>query len=1154
MLDKISLYSKLEEVQDSQLSINGISANQWLFFYSFYLNNTNSQFKKNIFIFDTDEEAEKFLDTGRSHLNNLLYYPDIGSDVYSSIIPSEKNLFQRFNLLNSIADLTVNSTFNIVTTFSAAHLFVPPQDFFSTGSFIISVSDIIAPDELALKLITMGYVHAPTIEEPGTFTKKGEIFDIYPLNSKPIRLHYFDDMIEEIFAVDPETLKTLRKYSIDKVNISKTPYSLLSDEFVMNFRKNLPRPPLSKRELVSYRESILKKIGNQQFFEDYPLFISYFLRQSSSLFSYLDDFKIHMFNNFTTVDSFDHKMSDFKESCETYQQHEEEIIKPDYTMVYSSNKFNSNSCFNINDINIQIDLEKDIDSTLDIKLLTLSHFNPQLLKTQSKSEKIIALVKMIQETLDKSHKVIITFKHENSLSEIKYILETSSESVHYLSKIQYVPFDLDSGFFYKTENLLVLSENDFFAKKISKAKRSKNRTKDLFAEQISTLVEGDHVIHKEFGVGKYLGMETLTLSGSTSDFIVIEYQDNDKVYVPVYKLNLIQKHSSKSAVVPLSNLKTKKFDTAKSKAKSAVKKLAFDLLELQAKRKLLESFQFSPPDHEYNEFSLSFKFEETPDQATAIEDVLHDMQSSKPMDRLICGDVGFGKTEIAMRAAFKAVLDKKQVCILVPTTVLAYQHYNSFIERFKNFPVNIDFLSRFRTAKEKKIILQNMNEGKIDIIIGTHTLLSNNIQFFDLGLMIVDEEQRFGVAHKEKLRLMRETIDTLTLSATPIPRTLQMSFLGIKDLSLIKTAPPRRQSIKTYLIKEDINTLRNAINKELSRGGQVFIVHNKVSDIEIFTSKIRQLVPSAKIIFAHGQLPERELEKRISDFYDKKYDILISTTIIESGIDIPSANTMIIDRADTFGLSQLHQLRGRIGRSDKKAYAYFMLPTHKKMSDVAAKRLKALQTYADLGSGFALASSDLEIRGSGDVLGPEQSGHIGSVGLELYMELLQDALNELKGENKLLSKKIEIQTPFNAYIPDKYVANDGMRLKYYKKISNSMNISELTEIADELTDLYGHAPIEFQNLIKIMQSKIYLQNYAIQNIKVKSSSIDFKFDKSLITSDKKLQETVLSFFMQRPKVYKLNPDFSINCKFKDKITIDTFLDFAKHIAEQIQTC
>lgn len=1153
MLDHLTLYSKLFSSDDSRQTLTGISPNQWSLLHGSYLSSKDAKFSQNIFIFDTEEDAEQYFDSNRLQLPNLHFYPDIGSDIYSSIIPSEKNLFKRFNLLNYLSN-TNDTQINIVTTLSAANLRVPQSEFFTGGALNLCVSDIISPVELAEQLVKFGYGHSPTVEEPGTFTRKGEIFDLYPLNSEPIRIHYFDDMIEEIFQIDKETLKTIRTAPIESISISKTPYSLLDEEHSVNFRRNLPRPDLQKRELVNYREDLVRKVSNQQFFEDYPLFVSYFLEKSDSLFSFLKNFKITVFNDFDTFSNFQFKLEHLEQEYNEYTNIELANIKPIPSMVYGDFKLSESPYLAINEFSIKYDQDISLQKNINLKLLPISQINPDLLKSQSRSEKISTLVSSINELINNNKSVIITYKHQNSLDEIKYILETYLNNNSLISRIQFYSFDLLSGFSYESENLYIFSENDFFTKKITKTKKSSNKKNDLFAEQLSTLLAGDYVIHKEHGVGKYLGMETLTLSGSTSDFIVIEYQDNDKVYVPVYKMNLVQKHSSKSSVVTVSNLKSKKFDTAKSKAKSAVKKLAFDLLELQAKRQLLKSFQFSAPDHDYKDFALSFKFEETPDQSQAIEDVLEDMQSAKPMDRLICGDVGFGKTEVAMRAAFKAVLDKKQVCILVPTTVLAYQHYNSFIERFKNFPINIDFLSRFRTAKEKKDILLRTQEGKIDILIGTHTLLSNSMQFFDLGLMIIDEEQRFGVAHKEKLRLMRETIDTLTLSATPIPRTLQMSFLGIKDLSLIKTAPPRRQSIKTYLIKEDAGTLKNAITKELSRGGQVFIVHNKVSDIEIFTSKIRELVPNAKIVFAHGQLSEKELEKRISDFYNKKYDILVSTTIIESGIDIPSANTMIIDRADTFGLSQLHQLRGRIGRSDKKAYAYFMLPTHKKMSDVASKRLKALQTYADLGSGFALASSDLEIRGSGDVLGPEQSGHIGSVGLELYMELLQDALNELKGENKLLSKKIEIQTPFSAYIPDSYISHDGLRLKYYKKISNSASISDIEEISDELTDLYGQPPVEYQNLTKIMQAKLLLQNYAIENVRVKSSTIDLKFDKLLITSDTKLQETILSFFMHRPKVYKMNPDFSINCKFKDKLNVDTFLDFAKYIAEQIKTC
>jgi transcription-repair coupling factor (superfamily II helicase) len=566
---------------------------------------------------------------------------------------------------------------------------------------------------------------------------------------------------------------------------------------------------------------------------------------------------------------------------------------------------------------------------------------------------------------------------------------------------------------------------------------------------------------------------------------------------------------------------------------------------------LQKGFQFSPPDQAYTDFANSFKFQETQDQQSAIDDVISDMTSTKPMDRLVCGDVGFGKTEIAMRAAFKTLCDNKQVAVLVPTTVLSFQHYNSFTERFKDVAVNIEFISRFKTTKQVNEILCKLDQGKIDILIGTHKILSEKVKFKDLGLLVVDEEQRFGVAHKEKMKLIRENVDTLTLTATPIPRTLQMSFLGIKDLSIIKTAPARRQTIKSYIIKDDQHTIKLAIEKELSRSGQIFIVHNRVSDIEIYANKIQLLIPKARVIFAHGQMGEKDLEKRITDFYQYKYDILISTTIIESGIDIPRANTMIIDRADTFGLSQLHQLRGRIGRSDKKAYAYFIIPSFHNISEVANKRLKALQTYAELGSGFNLASSDLEIRGSGDILGAEQSGHIGNIGLELYMELLQDAINEIKGKPASRNRNIEFNTPFNGFIPKEYMSDAGSRLKFYKKLSNSSSKEDIDALIDEIVDKYGKLPEQILNLEKILHSRVNLQDLAINSVKTKASSIVLSFDTDILASEPELRDKILGFFMERPKIYKINPDYSINCIFKDKIDINTLVDFTEFLQNRL---
>ncbi|RPJ79070.1 MAG: DEAD/DEAH box helicase, partial [Alphaproteobacteria bacterium] len=510
-----------------------------------------------------------------------------------------------------------------------------------------------------------------------------------------------------------------------------------------------------------------------------------------------------------------------------------------------------------------------------------------------------------------------------------------------------------------------------------------------------------------------------------------------------------------------------------------------------------------------------------------------------------------GKTEVAMRAAFKAVEDKKQVAVLVPTTILALQHFNSFTKRFKDFPVRIEFISRFKSAKESKEILAKAEKGDIDILIGTHKLLSDKLKFLDLGLVIVDEEQRFGVGHKEKLKLMKASVDFLTLTATPIPRTLQMAFLGLRDLSLIKTAPPRRQSIKTYVIKEDELTIQSAIQKELQRGGQVFVVHNKVHDIEEYAASIKELVPEAKITFAHGQMSEKDLEDRINSFYNGAYQVLVATTIIESGIDIPNANTMIIDRADTYGLSQLHQLRGRIGRSDKKAYAYFVIPRMREISSIAQKRLHALQTYAEMGAGFNIASVDLEIRGAGDILGATQAGHVEAVGLELYMELLKDAINEIRGERKILKKDIELLTPFPAFIPNHYISDPGERLKQYKRLSNCETLSLLENIKDEFQDVYGLFSDELSNLFVVLETRIHLQTLGLKSINVGGSAITLKFDKGFLESSPELRDRVVNFFISRPKIYQFTPDYRVIYNSKSVITQSDLLKFSQEISQQI---
>lgn len=1140
---------------NTKVKISGLELDQFSFIFQSLYGQSNLLSNLSIIVCSTEEEAESLYDLLKPYVENIFFYPGLSQSPFSSVIQSENSLNQRHKVLKR---LTSKNKSLVVLSVSTLFLKVPPSSFYNKNTLSFEVSDILSPDDLAQALVKLGYSPTPTIEEPGTFSKKGEIFDIYPLSQDPIRIHYFDDMIEEIFKVDKDTLKTIRDSSFEKFEILNTPKSIFESNLLLNFRGNLDRPAANFKQQHAFRNNVFGKLNSGILFENYPLYYPLFFNETQTLLNYIDSESVITFYNYDQALT---NMSFLLEEMEQIYTQNTTDEYSDYILPKTNQVFETNldlSSFK-QIIFESVDIEHSLDKVLSKIPLTLESTRTFYQKNSpspkvNKFEFIKDLFSVLKQILLQNGSLVICYKHDTSKDELKYLLEENELLPRFDKLITFKRSSLSKGFYYKSENTFYLSEADIFSERIKKTKKRKKTNTDLFAEQMSTLKIGDYVIHKTHGVGKYIGIENLALSDTENDFLIIEYLDGDKVYVPVYKLNLIQKHAEHKQTIRLDNLKTKKFEAIKSKAKNSVKKLAFDLLELQAKRRLKKGFKFSPPDHIFKEFELNFKFQETPDQLQAIDDVLDDMQSEKPMDRLVCGDVGFGKTEVAMRAAFKAVLDQKQVGVLVPTTVLAFQHFNTFIKRFENYPVNIEFISRFKTAKEIAQIKDKLKKGLIDILIGTHKILSDQVEFNDLGLLVIDEEQRFGVGHKEKLKLLKENVDTLVLTATPIPRTLQMSFLGIKELSLIQTAPPKRQSIKTYIIKEDFYTLKLAITKELSRGGQVFVVHNRVHDINEYAAQIKKLVPEASIVVAHGQMKERELEKHIKDFYEHKYDILVSTTIIESGIDIPSANTMIIDRADMYGLSQLHQLRGRIGRSDKKAYAYFIIPSNKNLSEVANKRLKALQTYADMGSGFSLATSDLEIRGSGDILGAEQSGHIANIGLELYMELLQDAINDIKGGQVSINKDIEIQTPFSSFIPTSYMSDHGTRLKYYKRLSNCYDFVQLDQIIEEIVDQYGQLPAPLKNLESILKSRVHLKNVGLSSIRVLSKTINLNFDKKELDQDEELKNRVINTFVHRPKVYKIKPNYSVICSFKEEISTEILIEFSKHIASQIDLC
>jgi len=1143
------------------ISINGVKNNQWTFFLSF-LKANNSLFNnfQHLLICPTAELAEasfnrlKSFDTERE----VYFFPGIDHSPYGAILSSERALLERFKILDIATSQNKNLT--LVLNIQSLLIKLPPKEFFTKNYFEIAEEDIISPLELAAKLVLFGHTNSTTVEEPGSFSHKGEIFDIFPLSGPPVRLHYFDDLIEKMFLIDIDTNKTVKDITFSKVRISATPRIFTRPEYTNNLREKLPIPTAGFKNKFELRKSIFANLSNQQMFENYPTYCPLFFNQTASLFDYFDRSKsIISFIDYdqceqNAIETLESLRADYAATLNDLKN--ENLLPPPNSLFYQSiEDINTFPSIKIQEISLALESENDLQLKTNLSLESIKVFLSRHINLAHDKLTIVNdIFTFLKKFTEKKGLVYFVTTSENSKKEIKFLIENKNFSPTSLANIKFLPFELDEGFYYSQENIIVLCDGDLFSTKSQKIKKHYNKSIDLFAEQLSTIKVGDFVMHSEHGLGVYKGLEPLTVGDNNTDFLIIQYANKDKIYLPVYKLNQIQKYADSSAELKPANLRSNKFNLAKTRAKDSAKKLAFDLIKLQAERQTSDAFQFSPPDHYYREFELAFPFKETPDQIYAIENVLKTMQKSIPMDHLVCGDVGFGKTEIAMRAAFKAVEDKKQVAILVPTTILALQHFHSFKERFKDFPVTIDFLSRFKSPKDAKEVFKNLTNGSIDIVIGTHKLLSNMVVFNDLGLVIVDEEQRFGVGHKEKLKLLKSSVDFLTLTATPIPRTMQLAFLGLRDLSLIQTAPPNRQSIKTYILKEDDFTIKNAIEKELARGGQVFIVHNKVSDIEVFSTKIQELVPHAKIVIGHGQLTERELEQRMNDFYSHKYQILIATTIIESGLDIPNANTLIIDRADKFGLSQLHQLRGRIGRSDKKAYAYFMIPADRNLTPIAQKRLKALQTYADMGSGFSIASSDLEIRGAGDILGASQSGHIEEIGLELYMELLKEAVAELKGVVKTSNINFEINTPYSSFIPKQYILNSQERLKYYKKLSNCSEQAEFENLKDELQDIFGVYPPEVNNLFLLIETRIVLKNTGMKSVNLSSDKIILNFNQQYLNSNIELRNLVVDCFISKPKQYQFTPDYKVIYVSKKQLRQEDLLAFAKDIAQQIGIC
>ncbi|MEG8990790.1 transcription-repair coupling factor [Ignavibacteria bacterium 4148-Me] len=958
--------------------------------------------------------------------------------------------FDTESVQEKLTDLTTRENFILISVYELLTHKFPSNKSFKDNITQITTGSNISYNEVIEYLNLLNYNQERFVDKQGDFAIRGSIIDFWSYSEKhPCRLEFDGDFIESIRHFDPESQRSTTK--VDFVTIAP----LLNDSliFTENIFSYLNNPVVfatdyKLKELTNCsldKEPIENVIGNNDLDEDLieELFESKSINSQKKIFD------------------------TFKNEIES-------------KVIYLENLFNQNARWVIED-------------TLNIYNNKL---NLELSEPPAINSNFELLITILKNYLDKGNKIIVTAENElqsKRLSELITEFDTGLANFIEEGKIKIISFPIKAGFVSRNDKIVVLTDYQIFNKpyrtKIpARLKFKKSRTKDF-----ASIKKGDFVVHEIYGIGQYAGLETIKIGDVEQESIKILYADGDVVYVNLNYLSLVKKFSSKDNVQPkLTKLGSGEWTRTKKKVKSKIKDAARELITLYAKRKLTKGFAFSPDTIWQKELEASFFYEDTPDQMRVTEEVKNDMESENPMDRLVCGDVGFGKTEIAVRAAFKAVNDSKQAALLVPTTILAEQHFNTFKDRLAQFPVRIEMLSRFRSPKEQKEIIEKLAKGEIDIIIGTHRLLSNDVQFKDLGLLIIDEEHRFGVMAKEKLRSFKANVDTLTLTATPIPRTLNLSLLGARDLSIIATPPPNRQPIYTKVDTFDIFKIRQWILFEVNRGGQVYFIHDRIQSIDKIAAYVQKHVPEVKIGIAHGQMKASQLEKVIHDFLNKRFDVLISTKIIESGIDIPSVNTIIINRADRFGLAELHQLRGRVGRSDKQAYAYLLVPSIDSVTKKAVKRLQAIEEYTDLGEGFNISMRDLEIRGAGNLLGTEQSGFIDSVGFDMYLKLVDEAVEELRQSEfrevfKDLPKQIERSEPtidsfFEIGIPQNYMPDQSDRLGFYTALFSMLKIDEVEEIKEEMIDRFGKLPQVVERLMLVASLRFYASFALLERI------------------------------------------------------------------------
>lgn len=936
-------------------------------------------------------------------------------------------------------------------------------------------------NHIAEKLTGMGYERVSMVYGKGQFSLRGSILDIFtPYDENPFRIEFFDTEVESIRTFDVDTQRSIKK--IKEVNIYPA-VSIVRDEEAFTRARETAEKQYAN--IPERRDELLDSISNMENAQQLEFYLDYFYKKPDTLIDYLDEQLVMIDDPVRVQEAVETRTIeynvDFKEMLRKGK-----VVKGDYEnfpMVLDyQNLYLKDKVYLCTPFVKKVDGVEKYEKITTLKTMEPLDFNGQM----------DIFGKEIRKYVKNKYKVVIACSTEDRKENIKDFLSREKLIDHVTIKNG----TLSRGMEFIDEKYIIISDRDIFGTQKKKTKKPKKYKNAKPIKAFTEIKPGDFVVHENHGVGKYVGIKQMEIQGIKKDYMHIKYAGDDVLYVPVEQMSLIQRYVGSESVTPkIYKLSGTEWKKTKAKAKGAIAEMAKELIELSASRKADPGHAFAKDTPWQKEFEDSFPYAETQDQLRCIEEIKRDMEKPEAMDRLLCGDVGYGKTEVAARAMFKCAMEGKQVAVLVPTTILANQHYNTLKARFEKFPFKVEMMSRFRTPQQQKLIAEEVKKGRIDVIIGTHRLLSDDIKFKDLGLLVIDEEQRFGVAHKEKIKQLRKNIDVLTLSATPIPRTLHMSLVGIRDMSVIEEPPQERIPVQTYVMEEDDYIIREAIERETGRGGQVFIIYNKVRGIQRLANRIQSLVPDKKVIIGHGQMGEHRLEEVMMEFINGEADVLIATTIIETGIDIPNANTEIIIDADKFGLSQLYQLRGRVGRSTKLAYAYLMHKKEKVLTEVAEKRLRAIKEFTEFGAGFKIAMRDLEIRGAGNLLGTEQHGHMISVGYELYCKMVDEAVAALKGEViKDEREEVVFDVKIPAFIPDTYIKDEVSKLNVYKQIASVENLEEGKELIEELEDRFGNMPEEVRNLVSVAVARNFAEEMGIKKIKDKGDQIFFIYE------------------------------------------------------------